>query len=529
MSELTEATAEILQANSGAPFLFVGSGFSRRYLGLEDWSGLLRRFCGDVREFDYYSASANGNLPEAAHLLASDFHHVWWENEKYASSREQYKAGVKSVDDALKNEIASYLRAVPLEGLMDEQIQKEITALRDLNVDGIITTNWDLLIEELFPEYRTFVGQEELLFSNPQAIAEIYKIHGCSTKPSSLVLTTSDYAEFEKKNPYLAAKLITLFIEHPIFFIGYSVNDPHIRKIIFSIASCLSSEKLDQFSQNLIFLRRANGKKSSVQKLAFSGEGKSFTATVLETDDFCEVYAAIDANKRKIPARVLRYCKEQMYELVKSAEPGQKLAVIDIDELDDFANIEFVVGIGVAAEHQNNQDKIAIEGEQLLAEHGYVGIRAADLFSDILQDQSRFDPDSLLTFAFPTFAKSNSTFVPVYRYLREVGITNAQELAASKYQAAAIIVQKQESRGYKVASYKNTYDANWADKTTVDIISNLEPQKVALYVAFQHRDTVDRAALKEFLVAHVNSVFRDTYQTFFRKLVCYYDWLEYGF
>ncbi|WP_370686163.1 SIR2 family protein, partial [Vibrio parahaemolyticus] len=59
--------------------------------------------------------------------------------------------------------------------------QQEVELLANLNVDGVITTNWDMFIEQLFPEYTTYVGQEELLFSNPQEIGEIYKIHGCST------------------------------------------------------------------------------------------------------------------------------------------------------------------------------------------------------------------------------------------------------------------------------------------------------------------------------------------------------------
>jgi hypothetical protein len=54
----------------------------------------------------------------------------------------------------------------------------------NLNVDGIITTNWGLFIEQIFPDYKPYIGQKELLFSNPQQIAEIYKIHGCcSGKP----------------------------------------------------------------------------------------------------------------------------------------------------------------------------------------------------------------------------------------------------------------------------------------------------------------------------------------------------------
>lgn len=529
MTPLTEATAKILQSKSGAPFLFVGSGFSRRYLGLEDWSGMLSRFCGDIREFDYYLASANSKLPAAASLIAKDFHDVWWKEEKYAAARVAAKDGVKSVDAALKREIATYLSGISLEGLADGQIQKELAALKTLNVDGVITTNWDLLLEELFPEYRPFIGQEELLFSNPQAIAEIYKIHGCSSKPDSLVLTEADYYDFEKKNPYLAAKLITLFIEHPIFFIGYSVNDPHIQSIIFSIASCLGSDKLDQFSENLIFVRRAAGKGSSMQKLTFSGGGKSFTATVMETDDFCEVYSAIEANKRKIPARILRYCKEQMYELVKSAEPESKLAVLDIDELDASDEVEFVVGVGVAKNHVEQQKEIASEEEKKLAESGYKGATVADLFADFLSEKSKFDAGALLKLTFPTFIKSNTTFIPVFRYLRDAGIETKEALAGANLEAVEQVLAKIKERGYQVKSYRGAYEGKWKGKSTAEIIAGVEPAKVGLFVPFQDPKDVDLNALQAFLQEHASNDFIDPYKSFFKKLACYYDFLRFGF
>ena len=68
MINLREETAKLLKSKAGSPFLFVGSGFSRRYLGLEDWRGLLTRFCKGIGKFEYYSATANGNLPKAAEL-----------------------------------------------------------------------------------------------------------------------------------------------------------------------------------------------------------------------------------------------------------------------------------------------------------------------------------------------------------------------------------------------------------------------------------------------------------------------------
>lgn len=111
---------------------------------------------------------------------------------------------------------------------MSGEYKDEIALLSQLSVDGIITTNWDLLLETLFPDYKVFVGQGEMLFSNPQSIAEIYKIHGSASRPASLVLTKEDYTDLENKNPYLAAKLITLFVEHPIVFIGYSLTDRNV-------------------------------------------------------------------------------------------------------------------------------------------------------------------------------------------------------------------------------------------------------------------------------------------------------------
>lgn len=302
MADVSEILKDMLDKHPAAPFLFVGSGFSRRYLNLEHWAGLLQRFCGPIREFGYYSAKADGSLPLAASFMADDFNEWWWSASDTEESRSEFADIVKSRSDALKVEISRYMGSFSLEDARKSEFGNEIAALSEISVDGIITTNWDFLLEELFPDYRVFAGQEELLFANPQAIGEIYKIHGSADDPRSLVLTDEDYREFAEKNPYLAAKLVTIFVEHPILFIGYSITDPHIKTIIMSIAKCLTQDKIAAFQENLIFVQRAKeGQESAIEKTTIQSTEFSVTMTVAKVSDFSQVYAALGGNEAKDP------------------------------------------------------------------------------------------------------------------------------------------------------------------------------------------------------------------------------------
>jgi hypothetical protein len=111
---MKDELAELIRSRQAGPFLFVGSGFSRRYLGLEDWRGLLSRFCVAGREFEYYLAAADGSLPRAASLLARDFNEHWWSSEDFKASVEKDKLKIADSTSALRMNAASLRLRMPV-------------------------------------------------------------------------------------------------------------------------------------------------------------------------------------------------------------------------------------------------------------------------------------------------------------------------------------------------------------------------------------------------------------------------------
>ena len=514
---IKDSLSAILQAKGAGPFLFVGSGFSRRYLGLEDWRGLLSRFCVAGQPFEYYLATANGDMPAAARLLAEHFNKYWWTAEEFRSNTERYKDKIVNASSALRLEISAYLTSLDQSVAMTSEFADEVKLLSTLNVDGVITTNWDMFLEHIFPDYKVYVGQEELLFSNPQEIGEIYKIHGSSHIPESLVLTDDDYRQFNDKNAYLAAKLITLFVEHPIVFIGYSISDSNVTSLLRAISLCIGRDNVEQLRQNLIFVQRPSANEpDSISDTYLTIDGVQIPLVLVLTSDFAAVYQAIDVTKRKIPARVLRFCKEQLCELVKSSEPEKKLCVVDIDEIEKQEGVEFLVGVGVVSEH-----------EPPISETGYVQIESKDLFSDLLHENRGYNASQILEHVIKV-AGRNTKNIPVFKYLHEHGITSAIE-----YDQSDIALDKwvnRDIKDFRMRTYTAPFRRHHRHQSSAEIIAACTPENAAAYIPFLSTDRIDLDALKEFLIENEEKMdyLQSSYASSFRKLACLYDRLKWG-
>lgn len=121
-----------------APFLFVGSGMSRRYLNTDDWMGLLRRFAEKTDyPFERYRADASRDTGRMASAIAERFNPVWWESELYSSSRSAFP-DPESWQSPLKIETGQYLMEATKNVPSSGPLADELELLKDAVVEGII-------------------------------------------------------------------------------------------------------------------------------------------------------------------------------------------------------------------------------------------------------------------------------------------------------------------------------------------------------------------------------------------------------
>lgn len=416
--------ADIISKFDTTPFLFVGSGMTRRYYGLPNWKSLLEHFAREIKNDPFiYSAYENrakalpcpaGCFPKVAELIQRDYDERWFAKEVQRTVGGSILDQIKKGLSPFKAEVAAYIGR---NTVIDAKYQAEVDTLTEIaekSITGIITTNYDMFLETHFPGFKKYVGQEQLIFSSIQGVAEIYKIHGSIEVPDSLVINEIDYQEFDSKSAYLASKLMTIFMEYPIIFIGYSISDPNIQNILKSITCFLNSEQMEQLQNRFIFVDfKPNLSEAEVTPYAIMIEGKSLPMTKITLSDFLPLYTAIGKKKGKIPVRILRRFKEDLYSFVVTNTPTATLRVASIED-ERISDEDMVLAIGRA-------DKLGIRGLS--------GITGNEWYRDIILDDLAFSSDELLEFAYPVLLKENSNRLPVHKHLASAAKEHPQCVA----------------------------------------------------------------------------------------------------
>lgn len=513
---------DVIEKFNTAPFLFLGSGITRRYYNLPDWKGLLEHFAHEIINDDFaYSFYENkalkenhpaGILPKVAELIQKDYDDKWFQNPEFRRVSGTVLEKIRDGLSPFKAEVAAYIDGRCIE---NEQYKEEIEKLSELsekNIAGVITTNYDSFLEKHFQGYVTYVGQRQLIFSAIQGIAEIFKIHGSVEEPDSLIINEQDYLEFDRTSAYLAAKLLTIFMEYPIVFMGYSISDSNIQKIIQAIVDCLDSEQLKILEDRFVFVEYQKGKiGAEVSPFTIMLGHKPLTMTKIVLDDFMLLYRALEGKRTKLPVRILRRFKQELYNFTLSNTPTANLKVASLED-DRVADEDLVLAIG----------KFSDFGLK-----GLHGLEAHEWYRNIITEDIDFTADELLEYAFPKLIRQNSGRLPLNKYLSQAKKEFPECREAAKRQNFDVIISATIKKNRQCLGSYSSVRQIWDNES-----QSLE--KATRLIAHLPEEMIDveelGSLLKQLFEQDINILqnSKANIRTNIRRLISIYDYLKWG-
>ena len=504
---IEEELKNILSKSDTLPFLFVGSGISQRYINTDSWECLLENFSD--KDINYYKSFTDNNYPKMGSKIAEDFFNKWWESVEFDDSRKfisENKIELSTQSEPLKFEIAKYINKEFDFEKLSKKLRKEIEQFKKIQISGVITTNYDLLIETIFDNtFKSYIGQEEMLFNKSYEVGEIYKIHGCCSDFKSIVITDEDYKHFEETNLYLTSKLLSFFIEYPIVFIGYSFNDKNIHKILENILLSIGKKNIDKLHNRLIFIEWEKDVEPTVTETIKTFNDINLPITHIKTDSFLPVFKALSKLTKHLPVHIIRQLRDRLYNIVKTDQPAEKILVNDAD-FDKIKDLEVVFGVAVVNE---------------VSTKGYNCLEAYDLFENIIKvEPNKYSPIKMIEDVLPKKLR-NSVYLPVFQYLKEAGITQDNYNERDLNQKIKNIIE---------FDYENL-----SNKGNLDFLADEKEQMKSFLKSFQENNIEEieiemfrKILKKHFRILNDGSSTQVTNKTDFKRLCCLYDKLKYG-
>jgi hypothetical protein len=317
-----------LKENNEYPIVFIGSGMSRRFLLnfpgweamlLEFWDALgtgkdfygflstIKRSIGETHEDTEYDLDFITNIA-AGSEVENRFNSMYFSESLMVpgfTQEQAYKTGISPFKVAVANRFASY----EVKPDMLDEYESFKGFLNKTQI--VITTNYDTFIEDSINSnhsdgIKRYIGQKGF-FEPTSGWAEIYKIHGCVTDPRAIVISKADYDLFSKNSILISAKIISMLINSPIIFMGYSLTDGNVRKIIRDFSSSLTKEELKQMASKIIIIERKEGINEIVEQTYYDKD-LCCEYTVLQTDNYKLIYEILTEIDQGIhPSEVRKY------------------------------------------------------------------------------------------------------------------------------------------------------------------------------------------------------------------------------
>lgn len=345
---------EFIAKYTNHPVLFIGTGLSLRYLkNSYSWDNLLKQIILDItgNEEDYLNIKSRHQkdgyyqYPEIAKDVEEYFNRSLENdrNGRLKTVNDRFFYGMKKGENIsrFKIYIADLLKNTDFKTEKKEELSA-FTKIRK-NISSIITTNYDNFIEEVFT-FKPLIGND-ILLSNPYG--SVYKIHGCVTKPSSIIITSKDYESFENKYELIRAQLLSLFIHNPIIFIGYNLGDNYIKSILRTIFSYVdaNSSVSERIRNNFLVVEYKEGEMGTdvVEFDVVIDSNTSIRINKIKTDNFEEIYNALSELHLPISAMDVRKVQSIVGDIYAGAN-GIKVYITE--DIDSLANGDKVIAIG---------------------------------------------------------------------------------------------------------------------------------------------------------------------------------------
>jgi hypothetical protein len=241
LSTVPERLIEAAQQRNLVPLL--GAGISRQAKkgAFPNWRELLD-FLISRAQAKKYIKKAEGN--EMNRLLDKGQYLMVAEQLRYNLPTDEYTSLLKEAFNPV--------------GAEPTEIHK---ALFRLNAPLILTTNYDLLIEDAYAKvygknanvytYRSSAEvQQSLQIRQLTDRPIIFKLHGSIDEPSSIILTEQDYRRLIYQETGYRTVLSAVFVTHVVLMLGFSFSDRELTLMLETLRVSLKS----QSSPDYIFL-----------------------------------------------------------------------------------------------------------------------------------------------------------------------------------------------------------------------------------------------------------------------------------